>query len=102
MALRHVPDPPGVAGAADRRPEQLDLAGDDLGQAEEAAHERGLARTVRAEHGHDLAGDDVQVDAVHDGALAVAHGDAPHADHRRHVQVSPVRRASRLARMTST
>ena len=50
--------------AFDRFAEDLDVAGGRLIEARDQAKARRLARARRPEHGEELAGDDVEVDAV--------------------------------------
>ena len=74
-ALRHVAD--AEPGDAVRRPargvlaEDLDRALPRRRQADQAAHGRGLAGAVAAEHGDDLAFVHLERDAMQDVALAV-------------------------------
>jgi hypothetical protein len=58
VVLRHVPD--AVVAAAGRLAEHLDAAGRWIVQAEDHLQQRGLARTVRPEHGDHRAGLDLE------------------------------------------
>jgi hypothetical protein len=74
-ALGDVPDPSPLLELADSRPEQPDRAVGGAQQAQGQAHERGLARAVRADHRDELAGGDPHRDLTQDRDAAVAEGD---------------------------
>ena len=74
------------------------------GQAEDAAHERGLARPVGAEQGDDLARVQLEVDAADHEPVGVAERRAVQADEGGvvgHEHSCPARSVARFARITS-
>jgi hypothetical protein len=66
VALRDVAHPSPVAEPAHGGAQHLDLAVQDLGQAEQTAGQRRLAGAVRAEDGDGLTRGDGQVDVLDD------------------------------------
>ncbi len=82
-ALQHRADQAGPDRLARRTAEDRDLAGVRAGQAEQHVDGGGLAGAVRAEQGHGLPGDDVEVDPGHGPHRAVRLGEAAEAAVRR-------------------
>jgi hypothetical protein len=72
VALRHVAQPPPVAELVGRLTEDLDGAGEHLGQPQHAPNEGALPRTVRPLQRHDLATSDREVDRPDDGPTVIA------------------------------
>ncbi len=76
LGLGHVGDPP--CGAAGWCPEHLDRSSDGLDEAGDRLEQRALAGAVRADHGEQRTGLDLDVDVVQRDARPVGDGHVAH------------------------
>lgn len=104
MPLGHVAEARIVAEGGPRHTEDVDLAREQVGEAEEALGDRRLSRPVRTQDEDHLAGPNGEVDIGDDSPLAVTERGAAQLDdggRAGHAHPSPVRSAARLASMTA-
>jgi hypothetical protein len=104
MPLGHIADPRAIAEVRPRHTEDLDRAGEPMGEAEDPLDEGGLARAVGPEDGEHVAAVHVEGDPADGGGVVIAEGGVgePHDGWVGvHEHSCPVRRTARSARMTS-
>jgi hypothetical protein len=78
--LRHIADPLPLTEASDGRAEELDSPARQGDHPEEGAHERGLARTVRAEQGDELTVVKTEVDVIENDGRSDRHASSVHRE----------------------